>query len=264
MHLAEGDDLFVKRFYAEGRRHPLRDRAKRAVRLDVAHREWRNLRHLQRARIRVPEPRALGVLPGGDTVLAMNFVAGRAFAQALAADRGSRRSLVLAVGDLVASLHAAGFTHWDLHQGNLLIGEDGPLLVDLQAAWRLRAGCARRRDLGELERSLQDSLSLAERVRLRARALGLERPFSPAARRRLRGVLEGILGALAERFRPADVRSGDSPEQETLLEVQFELPSRRDVKKCVVTKETIEKGLKPTLVTEAAPEEPGEQAAESA
>jgi ATP-dependent Clp protease ATP-binding subunit ClpX len=40
--------------------------------------------------------------------------------------------------------------------------------------------------------------------------------------------------------------------EETLLDVQFELPSRRDVKKCVVTKETIEKGLKPTLVTEAA------------
>jgi ATP-dependent Clp protease ATP-binding subunit ClpX len=37
--------------------------------------------------------------------------------------------------------------------------------------------------------------------------------------------------------------------------VQFELPSRRDVKKCVVTKETVEKGLTPTLVTEAAPEE---------
>jgi ATP-dependent Clp protease ATP-binding subunit ClpX len=43
--------------------------------------------------------------------------------------------------------------------------------------------------------------------------------------------------------------------EEVLLEVQFELPSRRDVKKCVVTKETIEKGLAPTLVTEAvAPE----------
>jgi ATP-dependent Clp protease ATP-binding subunit ClpX len=40
--------------------------------------------------------------------------------------------------------------------------------------------------------------------------------------------------------------------------VQFELPSRRDVKKCVVTKETIEKGLKPTLVTEAAKDEPGD------
>jgi ATP-dependent Clp protease ATP-binding subunit ClpX len=29
----------------------------------------------------------------------------------------------------------------------------------------------------------------------------------------------------------------------------FELPSRRDVSKCVITKETISKGLKPTLVT---------------
>jgi len=52
--------------------------------------------------------------------------------------------------------------------------------------------------------------------------------------------------------------------EETLLDVQFELPSRRDVKKCVVTKETIEKGLAPTLVTEAAHDEPDEQAAESA
>src|SRR5881296_8429 len=43
--------------------------------------------------------------------------------------------------------------------------------------------------------------------------------------------------------------------EETLLDVQFELPSRRDVKKCVVTKETIEKGLNPTLVTEAAKDE---------
>ena len=30
----------------------------------------------------------------------------------------------------------------------------------------------------------------------------------------------------------------------------FELPSRKDVSKCVITKETIAKGLKPTLVTE--------------
>ena len=41
--------------------------------------------------------------------------------------------------------------------------------------------------------------------------------------------------------------------EETLQEVQFELPSRRDVSKCVVTRETIEKGLAPTLVTQAAP-----------
>ncbi|MDP2711785.1 MAG: ATP-dependent Clp protease ATP-binding subunit ClpX, partial [Solirubrobacteraceae bacterium] len=52
--------------------------------------------------------------------------------------------------------------------------------------------------------------------------------------------------------------------EETLLEVQFELPSRRDVKKCVVTKETIEKGITPTLVTEAAPDEQRPRRAESA
>jgi ATP-dependent Clp protease ATP-binding subunit ClpX len=36
-----------------------------------------------------------------------------------------------------------------------------------------------------------------------------------------------------------------------LLDVMFELPSRDDVLKCVVTRETIEKSLPPTLVTEA-------------
>ena len=51
-----------------------------------------------------------------------------------------------------------------------------------------------------------------------------------------------------------------------LLDVMFELPSRRDVSKCVITKETISKGLKPTLVTSAgaAPHEHDELAEESA
>jgi ATP-dependent Clp protease ATP-binding subunit ClpX len=39
--------------------------------------------------------------------------------------------------------------------------------------------------------------------------------------------------------------------EETLLDVQFELPSRGDVQKCVVTKETIEKGQRPMLVTDS-------------
>src|ERR687889_424871 len=48
--------------------------------------------------------------------------------------------------------------------------------------------------------------------------------------------------------------------EEILLEVQFELPSRRDVKKCVVTKETVDRGVKPTLVTEAPDEGESRQA----
>src|SRR4029079_3372073 len=42
--------------------------------------------------------------------------------------------------------------------------------------------------------------------------------------------------------------------EETLLDVQFELPSRRDVKKCVVTREPIQNGRAPPLVTQAVPE----------
>ena len=51
-----------------------------------------------------------------------------------------------------------------------------------------------------------------------------------------------------------------------LLDVMFELPSRHDVVKCAITKETIEKGLKPTLVTTGvgAGDEPEELAEESA
>jgi ATP-dependent Clp protease ATP-binding subunit ClpX len=64
------------------------------------------------------------------------------------------------------------------------------------------------------------------------------------------------LGAIADKAleRETGARGLRSILEETLLDVQFELPSRRDVTKCVVTKETIERGLKPTLVTEAAPE----------
>ena len=51
-----------------------------------------------------------------------------------------------------------------------------------------------------------------------------------------------------------------------LLDVMFELPSRKDVSKCAITKETIEKGVKPTLVTSAGAEveDEEERAAESA
>jgi ATP-dependent Clp protease ATP-binding subunit ClpX len=53
--------------------------------------------------------------------------------------------------------------------------------------------------------------------------------------------------------------------ENALLDVMFELPSRKDVSKCVITKETIEKCLKPTLVTSAGNDvEPDVLAEESA
>ena len=61
------------------------------------------------------------------------------------------------------------------------------------------------------------------------------------------------LASIADRAldRDTGARGLRSIIEEILLEVQFELPSRRDVRKCVVTRETVEHGLPPTLVTEA-------------
>ena len=65
---------------------------------------------------------------------------------------------------------------------------------------------------------------------------------------------EDSLNAIADRAleRETGARGLRSIIEEALLDVMFELPSRDDVRKCVVTRETIEKGLPPTLVTEAA------------
>jgi ATP-dependent Clp protease ATP-binding subunit ClpX len=73
---------------------------------------------------------------------------------------------------------------------------------------------------------------------------------------------EDSLGAIADKAleRETGARGLRSILEETLLDVQFELPSRRDVTKCVVTKETIASGNRPTLLTEAAADlEPSEQ-----
>jgi ATP-dependent Clp protease ATP-binding subunit ClpX len=71
---------------------------------------------------------------------------------------------------------------------------------------------------------------------------------------------EDSLEAIADKAleRETGARGLRSILEETLLDVQFELPSRRDVTKCVVTRETIAKGRRPTLVTEAAHQDIGE------
>lgn len=61
------------------------------------------------------------------------------------------------------------------------------------------------------------------------------------------------LNAIADRAleRETGARGLRSIIEDTLLEVQFDLPSREDVTKCVVTRESVERGIAPTLVTEA-------------
>jgi ATP-dependent Clp protease ATP-binding subunit ClpX len=66
------------------------------------------------------------------------------------------------------------------------------------------------------------------------------------------------LGAIASKAleRGTGARGLRSIIEESLMGVMFDLPSRRDVRKCVITRECIEKGIDPTLVTEAEKAEP--------
>ena len=63
---------------------------------------------------------------------------------------------------------------------------------------------------------------------------------------------DDALGAIASSAleRATGARGLRSIIEAALLNVMFDLPSRKDVNKCVITRETIEKNLDPTLVTE--------------
>jgi ATP-dependent Clp protease ATP-binding subunit ClpX len=63
---------------------------------------------------------------------------------------------------------------------------------------------------------------------------------------------EDALSAIADRAleRATGARGLRSIIESALLNVMFELPSRKDVQKCVITRETIEKNIDPTLVAE--------------
>jgi len=140
------------------------------------------------AGIAVPEPLAHFETEGGDEIVATRFLPGETLRTALACPAKARRELLARVAELVARLHATGVVHRDLHRENLWITPDGPVLIDLQQAVPVRARALRLRDLGELDASLAPLLSLADRVRLRAGALRLTRPFDADARRALRAV----------------------------------------------------------------------------
>lgn len=187
VELASGERVFFKH-YPPPTRERLRAGCKRRLGWSPDAREWRMLLRLQRAGIRVPEPLAHVALPDGGRVVATRFVAGRPLADALRGPARERRALLDAVAALVRRTHASGVIHRDLHIGNFLVAEDGPLLLDLQAALPSRLARARLRDLGELDASLASRISCADRVRVAAAALGAARPFDASARDAIREV----------------------------------------------------------------------------
>jgi tRNA A-37 threonylcarbamoyl transferase component Bud32 len=192
---AAAGDLVVKHFRVGSGKHPARERAKRLVGRSQAEREAGALRALHARGAPVPEPLGLAFGSDGDAFLALRFLPGVPLEAALAAPVGERRAYLSALGASVRALHDAGFAHGDLHQGNVWIHAGRPLLLDLQHAQRAAEDfdAAVIDDLGQLDYSLWARASRADRLRLRAAALGVARPFDDAARDALRAV-----GAAAE------------------------------------------------------------------
>ena len=178
--------LFLKQFRVGSGGAAWRERAKALLGCAAAQREWRSLVALHAAAAPVPSPLALGRLANGDLLLVTPWREGRPLAAALRRSVAERRNALRVLGAAVARLHAAGFVHGDLHRENVLQAAEGPLLLDLQAARATRRPAARVADLGFLDHSLASLLSTPDRVRLRAAALGLQRPFDATAREKLR------------------------------------------------------------------------------
>jgi len=189
--------LLVKHHRLASGRHPARERWKARLGCSPADREFRTLSRLRERGVAVPAPLARGALPGGDRLIVTRWIEGETLGDALAAPPKARRQLLLALGATLAGLHARGWLHGDLHGGNVLATARGPVLLDLQHARRGRGRRARARDLGRLDHSLWAAgVPLADRVRTRAAALGLRRPFGPRAR----AALARVGRAATERF----------------------------------------------------------------
>ena len=177
--------LLVKQFRLGTGRHALREALKERIGYSPAVREWRALLSLRAARVSVPEPLALARLEDGDRLLVLRYVAGRPLLGALDAPKKERRRLLSLLGSRIAELHAGGFVHGDLHHGNIVVGDDGPILLDLQHARRTAGQRRRLRDLAHLDHALSYFASRTDRLRTLAAALGLARPLDAAGRRLL-------------------------------------------------------------------------------
>ena len=171
---AEGA-LLVKQFRVTSGRHPIRERFKAAIGRGPAAKEARALHAAAAAGASVVEPLAMGRLPNGDRILVLPWLSATPANEALAAaDDASRPALLERLGAAVRDLHAAGFSHGDLHLGNALVPAGaGPVFwIDLQSARPDASDDARLRDVAMLVHGLRRDADDAERALVARAALG--------------------------------------------------------------------------------------------
>lgn len=189
-----GGPIVIKEFFAARTRPTLAKRGlallQRLARRDAARLEWQALQRLHEAGVPVPEPLAFARRSGGAALIVTRHVPGaRTLDRALVGYAFERRRLLREVGELTHRLHDAGFVHGDLHIGNILVGESGPVLVDLHRVRPIESPYERIRDIAFLDFSLfQRGVSRSNRLRLRIAALNFGHFRVASERERLREI----------------------------------------------------------------------------
>ena len=148
---------------------------------------------LAAAGIRVPEPRACLLVPGGMLLLTEGLPASRDL-RALwtsGAGVGDWTGLLDAAGRALAGLHASGFAHGDCKWGNLLWSGGEICFVDLDAVHRARGDGAR--SMRDLARFTLDAEELALPLALYRGFIG---SYAMAAQRQPEELSRSILPSL--------------------------------------------------------------------
>ena len=168
--------IVVKEFFPDRVRRTAASRAlaglRRLAGRSPAEREWVGLQRLHRAGISVPEPLAYARRAGGASLIVTPYVAGaKTLDQSLDGYGFEKRRIMRGVGELIFRLHEEGFVHGDLHAGNILVGEKGPVLIDLQRVRATRSIADHIRDIAFLDFSLyQLGVTRSNRLRFRIAA----------------------------------------------------------------------------------------------
>lgn len=96
-----------------------------------------------------------------------------------------KRAVVQRTAELLRTLHAHGIFHGDLHAGNLLVSDEGLMLIDLESLRTLRLpGRAPLKNLVRLNRDFLDTRLITTADRLRFLAHYLRHQPDPRAARR--------------------------------------------------------------------------------
>ncbi len=148
--------------------------------------EWTNYEDLTNAGVPIPEPLAFARLRDGTAWIVTRFLPDAVpLEERLQGYPFEKRRRMREVGELVHHLHSAGYSHRDLHVGNVLVSEKEMWFVDLQRAQPMRHTSDRILDIASLDFSLHHAgVTVAARLRFRIAALGLG-TFRVAAEREL-------------------------------------------------------------------------------